>query len=1244
MNATGFGAGGIVQRPGRPVRGITLVDDRVVLAGAADDGTEYRPAITVLAPSGAPDATFGTGGTATLPVSGEAWAAIEAGGGKLLVAGERYTDIGTAMLAARLAGGPTAPPPPDPTTVYAWGSDGSGQLGSGRQLSTATPTPIAGLTNVVAVAGNTLNFVARRADGTVVEWRRSPFDETTTVRPVSGVTGVVDIGAGMNHVVALRNDGTVWQWGGSNCLPGSIDNVPRQVAGLTSVTDIAAGADHNVARRDDGSVWAWGCNNTGQLGDGTTTSRAAPAAVPDLVGARSVAAGGYHSVALLDDGTVRTWGYNHDGALGDGTRTMRARPVSVAGLTGVTGVYAGDSRTYAVLNDGTVRGWGQNYSGELGIAASGRVLAPVAIPALTNVASIALNYSSIAVRRDGTAIVWGADRYGNLGLGSTSATSRPPTPLVLDTPISAAGNGSSVSALVMADGTVRAMGDNSWGIVGLPGAQHRQRPGVVAGLPPARAIAAGSGHSLAVLADGSVRAWGVGYLGDGTAETRTSPTPVAGLTSAVGVAAGASHSLTLLADGSVRAWGSNVYGQLGDGSTTTRATPVAVAGLTDVVRVAAGDDYSLAVTRSGELWAWGANSAGQLGLGNTTGVNRPTRVPGLSAVVDVAARGGWSDAWVLARHADGSVSGWGDNARYQLGNGTNADLTAPAPIAGLAGVVDIAATDGGLAALGDGRVLRWGGTITTPEVVPGLTGIVDVEGNTSTSFARTAAGLVWAWGYLNGSGRFGNQPTPLPLSDLVNVGSIAAGGSHVLALAGDLRPSGESRFSSVTATSVATTDTEGDGATFADPVETTVASPVSGLVTIYEGSQSTATAAAGFTVVGQPITITTNPSPLGTPANPLTITFRIDASRLPWGVDPMTIGVLRNGVAVPACPGDPCLVSRALLGDGDLQLVVRTSAASDWLIGFASPIADAGGPYFATEGEPIELDGSASEHHERLPLSFAWTSSESLSDALSASPTFVASDDGVHDVQLTVTGPGGSSAGATASVVVVNAPPVVATPTLSPATAEPGRNVRASTTFVDAGIADTHEATWHWGDGTTSPATVTRAGTVATASGEHVYAAAGHFEVSLVVVDDDGAAGGATTYAPVTARRGSVAVVGQVRVGSARVTATLTSAHTRGQLSGSALVLAPGLTFAAATCDWLLVSGSSAQLAGRGRVVGRAGAHHYLVTMVDGRPDRLRIRITGPDGGVVLDTSPAAAPNDRGSSSPLVAGAVTVRP
>ncbi len=80
-----------------------------------------------------------------------------------------------------------------------------------------------------------------------------------------------------------------------------------------------------------GAVYAWGDNTYGQLGDGTTISRAEPVQVAGGQRYRSVSAGAYHSVAITADGGGRAWGANGGGRLGNGSGPASSVPVVVSG-------------------------------------------------------------------------------------------------------------------------------------------------------------------------------------------------------------------------------------------------------------------------------------------------------------------------------------------------------------------------------------------------------------------------------------------------------------------------------------------------------------------------------------------------------------------------------------------------------------------------------------------------------------------------------------------------------------------------------------------------------------------------------------------------------------------------------------------------------------------------------------------------------------------------------------------------
>lgn len=134
---------------------------------------------------------------------------------------------------------------------------------------------------------------------------------------------------------------------------------------------------------------------------------------------------------------------------------------------------------------------------------------------------------------------------------------------------------------------------------------------------------------------------------------------------------------------------------------------------------------------------------------------------------------------------------------------------------------------------------------------------------------------------------------------------------------------------SATGTGSASTESEGDGATPLDPVETSV-SGSTGAVSITDLGPGSSGEPAGYRVIGQQVSITAAPPEAG---GYLTITLLIDGDAVPPGTDPGAVSLSRNGAVLPACAGStdvgPCLASARLVGD-DLELVAHTPAASVW--------------------------------------------------------------------------------------------------------------------------------------------------------------------------------------------------------------------------------------------------------------------------------------------------------------------------
>ncbi len=133
-----------------------------------------------------------------------------------------------------------------------------------------------------------------------------------------------------------------------------------------------------------------------------------------------------------------------------------------------------------------------------------------------------------------------------------------------------------------------------------------------------------------------------------------------------------------------------------------------------------------------------------------------------------------------------------------------------------------------------------------------------------------------------------------------------------------------------------TTDSEGDGATAADGVETWVTPPAPGVVSIVESVFADEVPPAGFSLLNRNIRLTVPPA---TSVLPIQLIFELHQSLAsPPGGSSRPLGVLRNGEPVRGCSSvfsavpDPC-VWRHDRG-ANHRFYVRTSRASIWSLGF----------------------------------------------------------------------------------------------------------------------------------------------------------------------------------------------------------------------------------------------------------------------------------------------------------------------
>jgi alpha-tubulin suppressor-like RCC1 family protein len=482
---------------------------------------------------------------------------------------------------------------------------------------------------------------------------------------------------------------------------------------------------------------------------------------------------------------VRCWGLNSSGQLGDGTTTTRRSPRTVPGIVGAVEVRTGQHHTCARLLHDEVRCWGLGTSGQLGTGTTYGSTTPVSPPDVGPVDRLVLGgYHTCVVDPAGTARCWGSDGVGELGDGSAFPGDRPAPVNDLTDAIGVA-VGSSHACAVRSDGTVWCWGWNDLGLLGDGTTQTRIVPVPVAGISTAVAVSAGWVHTCALLADGAVTCWGLnpaGQLGDGSTSASLVPVAVTGLDDATAVAAGGNHSCARRATGSIVCWGSNDAGQLGDGSTTSSSTPVAVPGITDADTITAGGSHTC-TSRSvdASAWCWGDDRRGQLGRGQVYDPGcalvpgpcasaTPAPVAGIgggSAPVGAMVAGAdhtcalvglQSAAWCWGSDEFGTL---GDGARVPCGPFLCVEVsTSPVPVTGLgSGVAAIGAgpaADSTCATTGSADVRCWGriwlgdvaDTAETPVIVPDLGSPVigATGGSGAPRCVLDVAGTVECWG------------------------------------------------------------------------------------------------------------------------------------------------------------------------------------------------------------------------------------------------------------------------------------------------------------------------------------------------------------------------------------------------------------------------------------------------------------------------------------------------------------------
>jgi len=436
------------------------------------------------------------------------------------------------------------------------------------RVATVTIDPSA---STLVLPGTTQQFSAmtRDASGNVLTGRPVTWSSSNpAVATVDATSGLVTpLRAGTTQIIATSEE---------------ISDTTVVLVELFVPGSITSAFGHTCALTTSGSAYCWGSNESGQLGDETTTTRTSPVAVSGGLTFETITTGGGTTFGITSTGALYGWGQNNEGQLGDGTNTNRHAPVPIgAGLT-FRAVAAGNGHTAAITTGGAAYAWGRNNLGQLGDGTTtGRNTPGAVLGGLTFISISAGPAHSMALTSDGKAYGWGYNFHGQLGDGTTV---------------------------------------------------DRLSPVAVLGGRTFVVLKAGLGTSAAIESNGTAYTWGdnaFGQLGDGTTTLRSAPGPVAGGIAFRTIDPGM-HTTAISLDGVGYAWGFNERGQLGDGTTINRSTPTPVSGGLTFKKISSSGtlDFTTALTLSGAAYGWGRNSLGRLGDGTTTDKHVPTAVSG----------------------------------------------------------------------------------------------------------------------------------------------------------------------------------------------------------------------------------------------------------------------------------------------------------------------------------------------------------------------------------------------------------------------------------------------------------------------------------------------------------------------------------------------------------------------------------------------------------------------------------------
>lgn len=391
------------------------------------------------------------------------------------------------------------------------------------------------------------------------------------------------------------------------------DDIDIQLVPGETILDIFSGDNHSSIFTSKGRILMWGKNDSGQLGDGTTTNKLIPTDISsqfDLNDEEFIVKaffGQYHGSAITSLNRIFMWGNNYHGQLGDGTTTNQLIPIDITSQFTlnpdeiITEMFLGNDVSSAITSLGRIFIWGYNAYYQIGDGTITTRRTPLDVTNQFNLSEgervtyIAFSLShSLAYTSLGRVFTWGNNQFGQLGDGTTISK---PTPTEMDLDLILHDQETiqniyvgiaSYNAILTSENRVLMWGNNNDGELGDGTTTNQSIPVDITNhfhLDLGETIThlgIGKFHNTAYTSNHRIFSWGYDFtihLGEYTSSTIVIPRDDSDYfelndnETMIKMTQGEAHTFFFTSDQRLILWGDNHFGQLGDGTITQKTTP-----------------------------------------------------------------------------------------------------------------------------------------------------------------------------------------------------------------------------------------------------------------------------------------------------------------------------------------------------------------------------------------------------------------------------------------------------------------------------------------------------------------------------------------------------------------------------------------------------------------------------------------------------------------------------------------------